>query len=112
MLKSADLESIYYLFNCSTGLVLEISKDNQVEFHHCKERHSQKFKVSPVLGEHEQYTFVDYSKAMTVLERKGEVTCEASSGQQDAVWLLRKTTKDRILYHSAVIECVNSGYVM
>ena len=75
MLKSADLESYYYLFNCGTGLVLEISKDNQVEFHHCREKHNQKFKATPVLGEQDQYTFVDYSKAMTLLEKKGGVAC-------------------------------------
>jgi hypothetical protein len=48
MFKSADLENIYYIYHCLTGLVLELGKENNIELHHYREKDSQKFKVNQV----------------------------------------------------------------
>lgn len=48
MFKSADLDNIYYIYHCQTGLVLEVGKEHAMEMHHFRNKDSQKFKVNPV----------------------------------------------------------------
>ena len=48
MFKSADLDNVYYIYHCLTGLALELGKENAMELHHYRGKDSQKFKVNLV----------------------------------------------------------------
>jgi hypothetical protein len=50
MLKSANLESVYFIIHCSSGRVMEIVREQRVELHHKKDKTSQQFKLKVVSG--------------------------------------------------------------
>jgi general stress protein 26 len=50
MIKSANLENVYFITHCSSGHVMEIAKQQKVELHHKKDKTSQQFKLKIVSG--------------------------------------------------------------
>ncbi len=51
MIKSADLENVYTIYHCSSGLCLEVIKDRTLELHHHKNKDAQKFKLNLLSSE-------------------------------------------------------------
>jgi hypothetical protein len=112
MVKSADLEDVYYMHHCQSGLVLELGKEQALDLHHFKSKPTQRFKLNHISTQKMEFTISEYAKGEVLFIREDSLVCDSTSGGLETVWVLRRARKNKVLSTSVVLENRNSGFVL
>jgi uncharacterized protein YkuJ len=103
MVKSADLEDVYSIYNCSSGLCIEAVKDQNLELHHHKNKDAQKFKFNLVSSERMECIINEYSKEAMIFVRDNKIVCDVKNANDNELWTLRRVRKHLSMENSSIL---------
>lgn len=55
MVKSTEVNDVFHIWHCHSGLVVEVEKEGVVDLHHFKDRGSQKFRFKLISAKRQEY---------------------------------------------------------